>query len=191
MGAGSRRLDPVVRMVKETEIPLGQFLPTHLNRTQTLMEHAIEFARMGGNIDITATGKDLHFHPTSVEAIRMALDAGVPVDQITLSSDSNGSMPIFDAKGNVAKLGVGDIQCLFEDWQLLVKAGLSLEDSLKIVTANPAKRVGLFESKGSLEAGKDADLLILGSDLDIDSVIAKGRLMVHKQEIIVKGTFEE
>jgi beta-aspartyl-dipeptidase (metallo-type) len=100
-------------------------------------------------------------------------------------------MPIFDDKGNVAKLGVGDIQCLFEDWQLLVKAGLSLEDSLKIVTANPAKRVGLFESKGSLEPGKDADLLILGSDLDIDSVIAKGRLMVHKQEIIVKGTFEE
>jgi beta-aspartyl-dipeptidase (metallo-type) len=191
MGAGSRRLDPVIRMVKETEIPIGQFLPTHLNRTRTLMEHAIEFAQMGGNIDITATGKDLHFHPTSVEAIRMALDAGVPVDQITLSSDSNGSMPIFDDKGNVAKLGVGDIQCLFEDWHLLVKAGLSLEDSLKIVTANPAKRAGLFETKGSLEPGKEADLLILGPDLDIESVFAKGRLMVHQQQIIVKGTFEE
>jgi len=191
MGAGVRHLDPVIRMVKETEIPIGQFLPTHLNRTRTLMEHAIEFAKMGGNIDLTASGRDLHFHPTSVEAVRMALDAGVPVDQITLSSDSNGSMPIFDAKGNVAKLGVGDIQCLFDDWQLLVKAGLSLEDSLKIVTANPAKRVGLFESKGSLEPGKDADLLILGPDIEIDSVVAKGRLMVHKQDIIVKGTFEE
>jgi len=59
------------------------------------------------------------------------------------------------------------------------------------VTANPAKRVGLFESKGSLEPGKDADLLILGPDIEIDSVVAKGRLMVHKQDIIVKGTFEE
>ena len=45
MGAGSRRLDPVIRMVKETEIPIGQFLPTHLNRTRTLMEHAIDSPR--------------------------------------------------------------------------------------------------------------------------------------------------
>jgi len=191
MGAGNRRLEPVIRMVKETEIPIGQFLPTHLNRTQALMEHAIEFAQMGGNIDITAIGKDLHFHPTSVEAIRMALDAGVSIDQITLSSDSNGSMPIFDAKGHVVKLGVGDIQCLLEDWQLLVKAGLSMEDSLKIVSSNAAKRVGLFESKGSLEAGKDADLLILNRDLTIDSVMAKGRLMVDRGKALVIGTFEE
>jgi beta-aspartyl-dipeptidase (metallo-type) len=190
MGAGNRRLEPVIRMVKETEIPIGQFLPTHLNRTRQLMEHAIEFAQMGGNIDITASGKDLHFHPTSVEAIRMALDAGVSIDQITLSSDSNGSMPIFDAKGNVVKLGVGDIQCLLEDWQLMVKAGLSMEDSLKIVSSNAARRVGLFESKGSLEAGKDADLLILNKDLTIDSVLAKGRLMVDRGKALVLGTFE-
>ena len=176
---------------QQLDFPIGQFLPTHLNRTRALMEHAIEFAQMGGNIDITATGKGLHFHPTSVEAIRMALDAGVPVDQITLSSDSNGSMPIFDEKGNVVRLGVGDIQCLFDDWRLLVKAGLSLEDSLKIVTVNPAKRTGLFESKGSIEPGKDADLLLLGPDLNIDSVVAKGRLMVHKQKVMVKGTFDE
>jgi len=191
MGAGPRRLDPVIRMVRETEIPIGQFLPTHLNRTQTLMEHAVEFAKMGGNIDITASGQNLHFHPTSVEAIQMALEAGVTIDQITLSSDSNGSMPIFDAKGNVTKLGVGDIQCLFDDWRMLLKAGLSLEDSLKIVTANPARRVGLFESKGSLEVGKDADLLILNRELGIDSVLARGRLMVDRGRALLKGTFEE
>jgi beta-aspartyl-dipeptidase (metallo-type) len=191
MGAGPRRLEPVIRMARETEIPIGQFLPTHLNRTQTLMEHAIEFAKMGGNIDLTASGKNLPFHPTSVEAIQMALEAGVAVDQITLSSDSNGSMPIFDAQGDVVKLGVGDIQCLFDDWRMLLKAGLSMEDSLKIVSSNPARRVGLFASKGSLEAGKDADLLMLDKELNIESVLAKGRLMVHKQKICVKGTFEE
>jgi beta-aspartyl-dipeptidase (metallo-type) len=191
LGAGPRRLEPVFRLATETEIPIGQILPTHLNRTQALMEHAIEFAKMGGNIDITASGRDLPFHPTSVEAIQMALEAGVGVDQITLSSDSNGSMPIFDAKGNVVKLGVGDIQCLFDDWRMLLEAGLSMEDSLKIVAANPARRAGLFESKGSLEAGKDADLLILGRKLNIEDVLAKGRLMVHKQALSIKGTFEE
>lgn len=191
MGAGPRRLDPVIRVVQETEIPITQFLPTHLNRSQALLEHAIEFAKMGGNIDITASGKDLPFSPTSVEAVKLSLEAGIPIDQISLSSDSNGSMPIFDESGNVVKLGVGDIQCLFEDWQLLVKAGISIEDSLKIVTANPAKRVGLFGGKGSLEAGKDADLIILDEELTIESVLAKGRLMVHHAKTLVKGTFEE
>jgi beta-aspartyl-dipeptidase (metallo-type) len=191
LGAGPRRLDPVIRMVAETEIPIGQFLPTHLNRTRELMEHAIEFARMGGCIDITATGRDLPFHPTSSEAIQMAIEAGIPVDQISLSSDSNGSMPIFDARGNVLKLGVGDIGCLFEDWQLLVRAGLSMADSLKLVTSNPARRAGLFDRKGEIAAGKDADLLILNRDLSIGSVLAKGRLMVDRGNVLVRGTFEE
>jgi beta-aspartyl-dipeptidase (metallo-type) len=120
----------------------------------------------------------------------MAMDAGVPVDRITISSDSNGSMPIFDAKGRVAKLGVGDIHCLFEDWQALVAAGVRIEESLKIVASNPAKRVGLFERKGSLETGKDADVLILDRELQLESVVAMGRLMVDRGKLLVKGTFE-
>ena len=121
----------------------------------------------------------------------MALAAGVSVDQISISSDSNGSMPIFDTKGDVVKLGVGDIQCLFDAWLLLVKSGVSIEDSLKMVTANPANRVGLFAAKGSLATGKDADLLILDQDLNIASVFAKGRLMIDGGKQLVKGTFEE
>jgi beta-aspartyl-dipeptidase (metallo-type) len=191
MGVGSRRLGPLIRMAMETEIPIGQLLPTHLNRTQELMQHAIEFAKMGGNIDITASGRDLHFHPTSVEAVRMALEAGVSVDQISISSDSNGSMPIFNTKGDVVKLGVGDIQCLFDDWLLLVNSGVSIKDSLKMVTTNPAKRVGLFAGKGSLSTGKDADLLILDQNLNIATVFAKGQLMIDDGKQLVKGTFEE
>jgi beta-aspartyl-dipeptidase (metallo-type) len=121
----------------------------------------------------------------------MALEAGVSVDQISISSDSNGSMPIFDTNGNVVKLGVGDIQCLFDDWLLLVNSGVSIEESLKMVTANPAKRVGLFAAKGSLSTGKDADLLILDQDLKIATVFAKGRLMIDGGKQLVKGTFEE
>ncbi|MCU0585157.1 MAG: beta-aspartyl-peptidase [Desulfobacterales bacterium] len=191
MGAGPRGLEPIRRMVKETEIPIGQFLPTHVNRTRELMEDAVAFAAMGGHIDITATGRGLSFRPTSVEAVRSALEAGVPIERITLSSDSNGSMPIFDPQGRVVRLGVGEIQCLFEDWQSLTAAGIPLEESLKVVTANPARRVGLFERKGSLAVGKDADLLILDRHGDLDSVFAMGRLMLSRGELRVKGTFEE
>ena len=58
------------------------------------------------------------------------------------------------------------------------------------MTSNPAKRAGIFRSKGSIEEGKDADLLILNKDLQIESVMAKGRLMIHEGQVLVKGTFE-
>jgi beta-aspartyl-dipeptidase (metallo-type) len=192
LGGGARRLDPVIRVVRETEIPIGQFLPTHVSRTPELLEHAIEFARMGGNIDITADGRCGTAAPSaSAAAVGSVLNAGVPLAQVSLSSDSNGSMPIFDACGRVTALGVGDIRCLFADWRMLARSGLPLEDALQLVTANPARRAGLFHRKGGLAPGKDADLLLLTPDLEIETVVAKGRVMVADGRVIVKGTFEE
>ena len=190
MGSGKRMLDPILRIVKETEIPIGQFLPTHLTRTESLLEQSIQFAEMGGNIDFTVKGQELSFPLTTGQALKIALDGGVAIEQITLSSDSNGSMPVFDEKGKLIKLVVGDIQNLYLDWKGLVDGGFPLEDVLKMVTSNPAKRAGIYQSKGSIEEGKDADLLILSSDLKIESVMAKGQMMIHQGEVLVKGTFE-
>ena len=125
------------------------------------------------------------------EIMELALEADVDIEQISLSSDSNGSMPVFDEQGEVVKLTIGDIRNLYTECKDLVAKGFSLDDVLKLVTVNPAKRVGIFQRKGSLEEGKDADLLILGDDLEIESVMAKGELLVHQAEILVKGTFEE
>lgn len=190
MGSGKRMLDPILRIVKETEIPIGQFLPTHLTRTESLLEQSIQFAKMCGNIDFTVKGQELSFPLTTGQALKIALDGGVAIEQITLSSDSNGSMPVFDEKGKLIKLVVGDIQNLYLDWKGLVDGGFPLEDVLKMVTSNPAKRAGIYQSKGSIEEGKDADLLILSSDLKIESVMAKGQMMIHQGEVLVKGTFE-
>jgi len=190
MGSGKRMLDPILRIVKETEIPIGQFLPTHLTRTESLLEQSIQFAKMGGNIDFTVKGQELSFPLTTGQALKIALDGGVAIEQITLSSDSNGSMPVFDEKGKLIKLVVGDIQNLYLDWKGLVDGGFPLEDVLKMVTSNPAKKAGIYQSKGSIEEGKDADLLILSSDLKIESVMAKGQMMIHQGEVLAKGTFE-
>jgi len=191
MGSGRRGLDPILRIVKETEIPIGQFLPTHLTRAKSLLEQSVAFAKMGGNIDLTVRGEDLKFPITAAMALRMALDAGVAIDQITLSSDSNGSMPIFDDRGNVIRLGVGDIANLHREVRDLVKKGFPMDDVLGLVTSNPSKRAGISQRKGSIEEGKDADLLILSKNLEIESVMAKGQWMVHEGRVLVKGTFEE
>jgi beta-aspartyl-dipeptidase (metallo-type) len=190
VGSGPRMLDPIIRIIKETEIPIGQFLPTHISRTPALLEQSIQFAKMGGNIDFTASVHRLAWAENSGKAIRKVLNEGVSIDRITISSDSNGSMPVFDEKGKMLTLAVGDIRNLYSDWKGLMAEGLPLEDAVKLVTSNPAKRVGIDRQKGSLEIGKDADLLILDKELNIETVIAKGQVMVHGGQVLVKGTFE-
>jgi len=190
VGGGRHMLDPLFRLVKETEIPIGQFLPTHVNRTRELFEQAIDFARMGGNIDLTVQGSHLLFPVATGDALRMALAAGVSLEQITLSSDSNGSMPVFDEHGKMTGIAVGEIRNLYAQWKSLAKEGFALEDVTKMVTSNPAQRAGLFREKGSLDTGKDADILIVNEDLSLESVMAKGRLLVHDRQVVVKGTFE-
>ncbi len=190
VGSGPRMLNPLFRLVRETEIPIGQFLPTHVNSTPDLLEHAIDFARMGGNIDLTVQGPQLHFPVRTVESLRTALKAGVSVEQITLSSDSNGSIPAFDEHGRMTRITMGDIGNLYAEWKEVVKQGIPLEAALKLVSSNPARRVGIVQDKGSIEEGKDADLLIVAPDLNLESVMAKGRLLVHEGRVVVKGTFE-
>jgi beta-aspartyl-dipeptidase (metallo-type) len=190
LGNGQRKLDPIIRMVKETEIPITQFLPTHVTRTEPLLKQSIRFAKMGGNIDFTVKGQDLTFPLATARSLNMALKDGVTIDQITLSSDSNGSMPVFDEKGKMIKLAVGDIQNLYLECRDLIREGFPLEDILKLVTSNPAKRAGIDQNKGSLEEGKDADLLVIDGDFKIEMVMAKGQIMIHQDKVLVKGTFE-
>jgi len=191
LGNGPQMLNLIFRLVRETEIPIGQFLPTHVTRTERLLKEAIRLAKMGGNIDFTVKGLELQFPLPTAKALRMALEEGVGIEQITLSSDANGSLPIFDEKGKLIRLAVGDITNLYRELKELVKEGLAMEELLKLITVNPAQRLGINRYKGSLEEGKDADLLILNQDLEIESVIAKGQLMMHQGKILVKGTFEE
>ena len=87
-------------------------------------------------------------------------------------------------------IAVGEIQNLYAEWRNLAREGFALEDLTKMVTSNPARRAGLFREKGSLDTGKDADILILNDDLSLESVMAKGRLLVHDRQTVVKGTFE-
>lgn len=55
---------------------------------------------------------------------------------------------------------------------LAVKAGMKPFDALKAITINPAKHIGIEDRVGSIECGKDADLVILdGSPFDVASAV--------------------
>ena len=68
---------------------------------------------------------------------------------------------------------------------LAIREGLSEEDALKAITINPAKILGVEKHLGSIERGKDADLVIWNGDpLDARSkpvtVFIRGRLVDTK-----------
>ena len=191
MGSGQRGLDLLFRLVAETEIPIGQIFPTHSTRTPALLEQCVRFAKMGGNVDITASCTPFDGEIRAGEALRQFRSAGVSIDRITLSSDSNGSMPIFDENGTLTGLTVGDIANLLNEFRRLVtEEDFSVPDVLKCFTLNPARRMGISNRKGSLEEGKDADLVVFDTDWNIDRVYCRGRLMVSGGMAVTKGTFE-
>src|SRR5207249_4142763 len=150
---------------------------------------------MGGTVDFSSnlsqrSGSVTGLNPD--EAVRRTLDAGVPLGQITLSSDANVSMPVLDGQGEAVGLHNASPRILHREWLHVVRTNrLSLPDALPLITSNVARVLGIDDRKGSLAAGKDADIVLLTEDLMVDTVIARGRIMVRDGRAVVKGPFEE
>lgn len=195
MGDGRRRLSFLRYVLEETEIPPTNMLPTHINRSMALMQDGIDYARtLGGLIDLTTSSDPDYLDEDEVKAstgLKMALDAGVPEHQITFSSDGQGSLPVFNQDGKFIGLGVGKVTSLYREFRDAVKVdGVPLEKALLPVTQNPATILKL-NGKGRIAPGMDADLILADiHTLAIDTVLAKGRVMVEGGTPVVHGTFE-
>ncbi|MFJ3162367.1 N-acetylglucosamine-6-phosphate deacetylase [Streptomyces kanasensis] len=59
--------------------------------------------------------------------------------------------------------------------------GLPVEAVVQAISANPAKLLGLYDRIGSLEPGKDADLVVLDADFALAGVMRKGEWVVEPQ----------
>ena len=57
----------------------------------------------------------------------------------------------------------------------MVSLGVPLREAVQMATVNPAKCAGIDKSKGTLVPGADADLVFLGSDLEVARVVTRGR----------------
>lgn len=195
MGDGKEKLEYLKHVLDNSMIPPTQMLPTHINRSLTLMQEGIEYAKnYGGYIDLTTSSDPDFLDPDEVKAstgLKMALDAGVDAEHITFSSDGQGSLPVFAADGTFMGLGVGKVTSMYREMRdAVLTEGIALEDALKPVTSNPAKLLKL-EHKGKIVENADADLVLAEeATLELLSVFAKGVLMIHEKEVLVKGTFE-
>lgn len=193
MGNPPDGLERMRHALSGTAIPLNQVIPTHLNRSADVLDAAIEHGKAGGNVDITSALSELFHFVGAVKpskAVVKLLDAGVPVQRISMSSDGNGSMTVPKEGGGFRTI-VAPTKSMFQEFSAFLKEGIPPGDAVRIVSTNPAEWL-LLESKGRVREGADADLLLVReSDYSLRMVFAMGRKMVEDDVALVKGTFEE
>ena len=60
---------------------------------------------------------------------------------------------------------------------MVQKAEIPLADVIRMVSETPARIMGVLDRKGTLERGKDADIIALDRDLNVRAGWAMGQLV--------------
>jgi len=190
MGDDKKCLGPVFEALERTSIPIKTFQPTHVGRSADLQADAFKFAKMGGTIDITCSQFEAKIKGVA-ESLRAAKEQGVPMDKVTISSDGQGSWSNYDADGHLTEMGVSSVGTVYNQIVYEVQnEGMALEEALSLGTSNVAKALELYPKKGAVHEGSDADVLLLDADLSMNTVIARGEIMMKDGALCKKGTYE-
>ena len=132
-----------------------------------------------------------HLHPG---AVRLLIKTKGP-DRVVAITDSimaaglpDGSyhlgvnqVVVEDGDAKLADTGVRAGSTLTQDAalrNLLAFTGLTMEELLPALTENPAKLIGVFDRKGSIDDGKDADLVLLDGENQVSAVFCRGRRLI-------------
>lgn len=192
MGDAKNPFQPIHDAVAKSELNYKQFYPTHCNRNDYIFEDAKAYGKKGW-VDITTSSYPYfpQYEIKPSKTIRQLLDAGVPVEHITFTSDACGSLPDFDpVTGDLRQLEMGHPDASLREIVDAVKQeNIPFETALKVVTSNPATALKL-KQKGSIAVGKDADVLLFDNDLKLKMVIAMGAIMMEDYKIVKKGLYE-
>lgn len=139
-------------------------------------------------VELIADG--LHNHPTVVrntfrifgpERVVLISDSmeatGCPDGTYTL-----GGHEVF-VHGKEARLKDGTIAASVSNLMdclrvCVLQMGIPLEDAVRCAAENPARSIGQFSTRGSIEVGKTADAVLLRKkDLSVQQVILRGRIL--------------
>jgi imidazolonepropionase-like amidohydrolase len=120
--------------------------------------------------------KDQYLWPKVLRLTKMMYDNGV---QILSGTD-------------IPNFGLVPGESLHHELELLVEAGISPLDVIKIATRNGADALGILNKVGTIERGKEADMIVLGANpiykisntKKMEAIINDGKL-VDREEILL------
>ena len=167
---------------------------THtFNAMKLLHQHfpAIMGAALESDIYCEAICDGRHLHPGTVRLLIKTkgiekvvaitdsiMAAGLPDGNYKLGVND---VVVEDGDAKLADTGVRAGSTLTQDValkNLLAFTGRPLEEILLMLTENPAKLLKVFDKKGSIADGKDADLVILDENCDISEVFVGGKRII-------------
>ena len=191
LGDGERGLSLVRQLLHETELPPRVFHPTHVNRRKDLFEEALELSHNHSVIDVTAFPVEEGENAWSAaDAWERFHDGACPVENLTISSDGGGCLPVFDENGALVKMDFATSAGLPDALRELTSRGHGLETVLPAMTSNVSRLLKLA-GKGRIEKGYAADLVCLDEYHRVRHVMARGNWMVQDGSPVVRGMFED
>ena len=167
----------------------------HRKREQTVYGGVVEATYLDDSVTVELIGDGCHIprHELllalkikGVDKVSVITDAmriaGTDMKSGKLGSLTRGTDVIVE--DDVAKLVdrvsfAGSIATMDRCLRTLVKKfNIPIETASRLLSLSPAKRMGIDKKKGSIEIGKDADLVIVSDDLYVKRVIVGGEVLV-------------
>ncbi|MDW4908784.1 N-acetylglucosamine-6-phosphate deacetylase [Streptomyces sp. ADMS] len=179
-------------------IDAGATVATHLFNAMPALGHRapgpIAALLEDERVTVELINDGTHLHPA---ALQLAFHhAGT--DRVTFITDAMDAAGFGDGRyllgplevevsGGVARLVEGGSiagSTLTLDrafWRAVTVDRIPVVDAVAALSANPARLLGMYDRVGSLEPGKDADLVLLDADFAVKGVMRKGSWVVKPQ----------
>jgi N-acetylglucosamine-6-phosphate deacetylase len=65
---------------------------------------------------------------------------------------------------------------------IIEAADVTLQDAIQMACVNPAKQLNVYDRKGSITEGKDADLTVLSNNYRVDLTLCRGEIAYKRRE---------
>lgn len=174
-------------------VAMGLTQTTHTGNAMTGLHHR-EPGTLGAALTLPEINAELiadniHIHPAVMKLIYLAKGANSVIlitDAIRGAGMPDGDYPIDDRtitiQDGIARLPDGTLagSTLTMDRALknfIAATGTPLADIWQTSSLNAACAVGVSARKGSLEQGKDADLVLVDADINVALTVAEGRVV--------------
>ncbi len=171
---------------------------THLFNQMTGLHHrdigAAGAALLDDRVFVEIIGDGIHISP---EMIKLALRAKgkekaiLITDAMRAKGMADGQYDLggqeVTVKGPEARLADGTLAGSILKMNDALKnvchfTGYSLQEVVQMATVNPAKQLNVFDKKGSIAVGKDADIVIMDTNFKISTTICRGKIAYRGEE---------
>ena len=142
--------------------------PVQDHRTLDAMAPAVREDYLASKAQIDETGYPVEWLKNAMAYEKAFHDAGGILAAGVDPTGNGGALP-----------GYGDQR----NYELLIEAGFSPADAVKVVSANGARVLDVLDNLGTVEAGKIADLIVMTGDLTADPSAIRNVVLVFKDGV--------